>query len=271
MVYSGPGQRAALAIALDALVPQQRARGPQGSHTAALPASDPQTLEMTDSLQPERGAPHSPREKVQSAPLPGEEKPTQKAWLAKEQGLGAPANQPLCPAHSRTARRPRGTDVGWEAWAGAPPVPLRFTPGWCPWPVQQEPSPLSVTGPCPTEVTTTTTTDDVQGLWRQQPGTDASSGKSQRLARDDLARNPPGHRPERHRAGSATKSSSAASSKSPAPSQSRGKSSLCPQGRPHPIFTTGQTVTWEGLHLPAHRWPGCCQPQGQKAISTKGL
>lgn len=49
-VSSSPSRRAALAVPLDALIPQQRARGPQGSHTAALPASDPQTLEMTDSI-----------------------------------------------------------------------------------------------------------------------------------------------------------------------------------------------------------------------------
>lgn len=113
--------------------PPTASAGPPGLTHSCPPRKRP--TDPGDDRQPiaGEGSFAQPQRKTSSlCLLPGEEKPTQKTWFAKEQGLSAPANPPLCPARSRTARRPRGADVGWEAWAGTAAVPLLFTPGWCP-------------------------------------------------------------------------------------------------------------------------------------------
>lgn len=112
--------------------------------------------------------------------------------VCKGAGPQCPSKPALVPStltDSQTASRGR-CGMGGLSWHCC--CPPAFHPRLVPWPLRQEPSPLSVTDTWPTEVTTATTTDDFQGLWRGQPGTDTSSGKIPRLARDDLARKPPG-------------------------------------------------------------------------------
>lgn len=192
--------------------------------------------------------------------------------VCKGAGPQCPSKPALAPStltDSQTASRGR-CGMGGLGWRCCRPP--AFHPRLVPWPLQQKPSPLSVTDPCPTEVTTATTTDDFQGLWRGQPGTDTSSGKIPRLARDDLARNPPGRGLAIGLMASAQFCNQVQLHcllQKPGSLSKPGTNSLCPRSKPHPVFTIGQTVTWESLHLPAHGWTGCCQPQGQKAVHQR--